>query len=411
MKLKSQIFGTALSLLVIASSCKKDVVSEEAAQAATVSSDATAADAVAETDPPVYKAITTNAVISNSDGYLEILPARYSLTTKSYPFILFIHGIGELGTGVGRLTCCGLPYYVAKKTFPAEFVVNGQHFSYIVMAPQFRVRPSAADMQNCINYAVKHYRIDPNRIYISGLSMGGGSTWDYSAVYGQNVAAAVPVCGGTAPTTALAKAVASKNLPVWTISSKTDALVPIAWATNWISWIKADNPGNAANVKLTVLTANEDHNTTWAKAFNPANRWDGYNVYEWMLRYQRTGTGVTVTSPAPPPATTPTPPVTPAPPTTPAAAPVARAGADVTINKWWNFSPLLNGTTSTISGGWFVSAKWTKIAGPATYSIANANAFQTRVTLPEVGVYTFRLTVTTNKGATATDDINITVNP
>ena len=109
-------------------------------------------------------------MIANSAGYFEMLPARYSQTTKAYPLILFIHGIGELGTGAGRLTCCGLPFYANKKLFPADFVVNGQHFSYIVVAPQFRKRPSAGDMQNCISWAVKHYRVDPTRIYITGLS-------------------------------------------------------------------------------------------------------------------------------------------------------------------------------------------------------------------------------------------------
>ena len=255
------------------------------------------------------------------------------------------------------------------------------------MAPQFKERPSPADMQNCIDYAARKYRVDPTRIYIAGLSMGGGSTWDYSAVYGQNVAAAVPVCGGTAPTTALAASVASKNLPIWTISSTADAVVPVSWAQNWVAWINADNPSNASNVHMTTYTSGESHNTTWFKAFNPLTKENGINIYEWMLRYKRTGTGVVTT---PPPVQAP-PPVTPTPPTTPTGAtPTAKAGADATIHKSWNFAPLLNGTTSTIPGGWFTSAKWTKVSGPDDYVMVNANTLQTRVTLPTVGVYTFR---------------------
>ena len=83
--------------------------------------------------------------------------------------------------------------------------------------------------------------------------MGGGSTWDFSAVYGQNAAAIVPVCGGTKPTTTLASKVASKNLPIWTISSIADKVVPIQWARDWISWIDARNTTYASKTKLSLF--------------------------------------------------------------------------------------------------------------------------------------------------------------
>lgn len=410
MNFKNQLVSLAAVTLLALSSCRKDAVTEQ--QAANVTSDSSnatlAANDVVETATPVMKAVSSNSIISNSDGYYEILPARYSLTTKSYPMILFIHGIGELGTGIGRLMCCGIPNYAYKKQFPADFVVNGQHFSFVVVAPQFLHRPSPADMQNYIAYATKHYRIDPTRIYISGLSMGGGSTWDYSSVYGQNVAAAVPVCGGSAPTASAARSIASKNLPVWTISSTNDKVVPISWATNWINWIKSDNPANAGNVKLTTLTGGQSHNDTWYMTFNPATKFGGINIYEWMLRYRRTGAGV----PAPTPDPTPTPTPTPAPPpVTGGSAPTANAGGNETINLFWKYSPYLNGTLSKAPGSWFVQSNWTKISGPSGYSIANANALNTRVSFSATGTYVFKLTVTTNKGQTATDTRTITVNP
>src|SRR5690606_25073258 len=142
-------------------------------------------------------------------------------------------------------------------------------------------RPSAANMQDVIDYAVNQYRVDRSRIYVAGSSMGGGSTFDYSVVYGQNIAAAVPACAGSSPSTAKAQSLASKNLPFWTISAKADVLVPIQWARDWVNWTKNYNSANAANIKLTEWT-NESHNGTWARAFDPNTRVDGYNVYEWM---------------------------------------------------------------------------------------------------------------------------------
>jgi predicted peptidase len=244
---------------------------------------------VLETAPAIHTQRQV-AINSNVSGFYESVPARYSLTTKRYPLIVFIHGIGELGTGLSRLNCCGLPKHLYNKTFPAKFLVNGVYYSFIVISPQFRNRPSAAQVQSVIDYAKNHYRVDPARVYVTGLSMGGGSTWDWSTVYGQNAAAIVPVCGGTKPTTTLAAKIATKNLPIWTISSSADAVVPIQWARDWISWIDARNTSFASMTKLTVYSS-ESHNATWARAFNPTSRIDGYDIYEWMLRYKRGTSG------------------------------------------------------------------------------------------------------------------------
>ena len=309
------------TFLFILTSCKKDIVADEQASvnAEAISNDAIAPNDVLETALPVHtpKQIAIN---SNVSGYYETLPARYSLTTKKYPLIIFIHGIGELGTGLSRLNCCGLPYHIKGGTFPAKFLVGGKYYSYIVISPQFRVRPSAANVQSVIDYAKSHYRIDAARIYVGGLSMGGGSTWDWSVVYGQNAAAIVPVCAGTKPTTTLAANVASKNLPIWSLNSSSDAVVPIQWGKDWISWIDSRNITFAPKTKLTIWTG-LSHNGTWGKAWNPVTKVDGYNVYEWMLLYTRgtstSGTSSTSTSTAP------------APTTSGNILPVANAGADV----------------------------------------------------------------------------------
>jgi predicted peptidase len=242
-------------------------------------------DNVVESAPPVHTAVTAN-VNANVAGFWQSVPARYTQTTKKYPLIVFIHGIGELGTNLSRMNCCGLPNHLKNKTFPPDFEVKGKHYSFLVMSPQFKKRPTPADIQSVVDFARKRFRVDPARIYITGLSMGGGSTWDYSAVYGQVAAAIVPVCGGTKPTSALAANIASKDLPVWTLHSTADAAVPVKWAEDWINWIDRDNPSIAANTKLTVWNS-LSHNSTWAKAFNPSTRIDGMNIYEWMLQYRR----------------------------------------------------------------------------------------------------------------------------
>lgn len=376
------------------SSCKKDFISPEndSINGAVVSNDATAND-VLETAAPVHTAKNI-AINSNVSGFWESLPARYKLTTKKYPLIVFIHGIGELGTGLSRVNCCGLPKHLYNKSFPAKFLVNGVYYSFIVVSPQFRKRPTAAQVQSVVDYAKSKYRVDATRVYVTGLSMGGGSTWDFSAVYGQNAAAILPVCGGTKPTTTLASKIAAKNLPIWTISSSGDAVVPISWAKNWISWIDARNSKMAGSTKITVWSS-ESHNATWARAFNPSTRVDGYNIYEWLLRFKRGS----APAPAPAPAPTPTP---------TGGKPVAVAGPDQVIPVSWKYMPFLNGTKST-DNGWIKAFKWTKISGPSSYWFEASTKAQTKANGLVAGTYVFRLTVTDNQGNTAYDDVKVTM--
>ncbi|MBO9573035.1 MAG: dienelactone hydrolase family protein, partial [Chitinophagaceae bacterium] len=371
---------------------------QEALSGEIVSSEANAYDATVETALPTYTSVVTN-VNSNIAGFWQAVPSLYSKTTKSYPLILFIHGIGELGTEIGRMNCCGLPRHLRYNTFPPNFNVGGANYSFIVMAPQFKVRPSAADVQSAIDYMKARYRIDPSRIYVTGLSMGGGSTWDWSAVYGQNAAAIVPVCGGTAPTDALCKSIASKNLPIWGIYSYKDAVVPASWGTTFFNTIDKYNTSYAGVTKLTIYS-DADHNTTWGRAFDPVSRVDGYNIYEWMLLYKR---GSTAT---PPPTTTTPPPTSP---TTGNTAPIATAGPDQTIPASWNWFPTLNANASKDPDGYVAKFAWSVVSGPSAVTLATPNTGATQVTGWKTGTYVFRVAVTDNKGAVSYDDVAITI--
>src|SRR5204863_145929 len=88
--------------------------------------------------------------------------------------------------------------------------------------------------------------------------------------------------------------------------------------------------------------------------------------------------------------------------------PIANAGSDVTMTL------PTNSTTLTGSGsdpdGTIASYAWSRITGPTTFSLGSANSATSTLTNLVQGVYVFRLTVTDNGGATATDDITVTVN-
>lgn len=287
MNVRSRVLILASLVSLFFASCQKDVIVSDQQETLTaeVSNDVTANTAI-ETTPPVWTSVRYN-VNSNVAGFWQGVPAKYNTTTKKYPLIVFIHGIGELGTTLSRMNCCGLPRHLYNKTFPANFNVGGVNHSFIVIAPQFKVRPSAAQIQSVIDYAKRKWRVDAARVYVTGLSMGGGSTWDWSSVYGQNAAAIVPVCGGTKPTTTMATNISKKNLPIWGLYSSADNVVPVQWGRDFFSWIDARNAMFAPKTKLTIWYDGVSHNGTWGRAFNPVTKVDGYNIYQWMLLHKR----------------------------------------------------------------------------------------------------------------------------
>src|SRR5690606_3375689 len=102
--------------------------------------------------------------------------------------------------------------------------------------------------------------------------------------------------------------------------------------------------------------------------------------------------------------TTPSPPPPP-----PNAAPVAKAGSDITITLPQDYVTL-NGETSEDTDGTITKYAWTYIDGPAAYNIADATAAKTSVTGLQQGNYRFRLQVTDNDGDSNADTVAIKVN-
>src|SRR5688572_2441324 len=133
-------------------------------------------------------------------GFLEYKPADYDKTTTRYPVIIFLHGIGERGNGTTMLqdvTCCGIPRMI-RLGHKMRFTWNGKTETFIVLSPQcpekYGMWP-AAFVTDLINYAKNNLRIDANRIYLTGLSMGGGGTFRFistSADQPKQLAGAAP---------------------------------------------------------------------------------------------------------------------------------------------------------------------------------------------------------------------------
>ncbi|MCG8433875.1 MAG: prolyl oligopeptidase family serine peptidase, partial [Gammaproteobacteria bacterium] len=122
-----------------------------------------------------------------------------------------------------------------------------------------------------VNHVSRQLRVDSSRFYVSGLSMGGFGTWRYVASYPDEVAAAVPICGGG--NTAWAKLLT--DVPIWCFHGAKDNVVPLKHSQEMIDAIRAAG----GQPKLTIYP--EAGHDSWSKTYT------NEEVYEWMLSHHR----------------------------------------------------------------------------------------------------------------------------
>jgi poly(3-hydroxybutyrate) depolymerase len=240
-----------------------------------------------ETSPPYQKPITVfiNQYIG---GYYQALPFHYDVTTKKYPLLIFLHGGGQTGDGDKNLPLVlndGVAKEIQELKFPANFNVDGNNFSFVVLSPQFRDYPPDSMVYSFIQFALRNYRIDSSRIYLSGLSMGGILTTNLAGEHTSLFAAVAPLSGETYDNTKELSAanIAHGLLPLWAFHNSDDPSVPVSVATNFIGLINNYNPGIAP--KLTIFQASG--HDAWTKALDPGYKENNMNLYEWMLQYKR----------------------------------------------------------------------------------------------------------------------------
>ena len=189
--------------------------------------------------------------------YLLYLPKGYATENKTWPLVLFLHGSGESGSELDKIKVHGPPKHVAA----------GEEYPFVLVSPQ---APSSrkgwepAALNALIDSVVAAHKIDKNRIYVTGLSMGGYGTWALAQAYPNKLAAIMPICGGGDPS----KVEPIKNLPVWIFHGAKDQGVPLKLSEQMVEALKGVQ---APSVKLTVYP--EAGHDSWTETYNNPEIW------------------------------------------------------------------------------------------------------------------------------------------
>lgn len=204
------------------------------------------------------KGITLKATVD----YLLFLPEGYEQSKTNWPLMLFLHGSGESGHDLNKVKAHGPPKIVeTKKDFP-----------FILVSPQSTGRGWNVEVLNALlDDIMKTYRVDPDRVYLTGLSMGGFGTWSLAAAHPEKFAAIVPICGGgdTSDAYKLAK------MPIWVFHGAKDPTVPVQRSKLMVDAIKTVG----GNPKFTIYP--EAGHDCWTETYNNPE------LYKWLLEQKR----------------------------------------------------------------------------------------------------------------------------
>lgn len=197
--------------------------------------------------------------------YLLYLPVGYANDTlKKWPLLIFLHGSGECGDDLEKVKANGIP----------KLIEQGKKFPFIVVSPQ---APDATVgfqpevLNGMLNDLKTKYRVDADRVYLTGLSMGGYGTWDFAEKHPEQFAAIAPICSG-GPVEKIWKL---RHTPVWCFHGAKDDAVPVENSQLMVDSLRKYN----SNVRFTIYP-NANHNS-WDVTYS------NDSLYTWLLSQKK----------------------------------------------------------------------------------------------------------------------------
>jgi predicted peptidase len=197
--------------------------------------------------------------------FLLSLPAGYDPNLEQvWPTILFLHGSGERGHDLAQVKAHGLPKILEHDDLP-----------FIVISPQCPHGETWTENLEMLGALLDHvaasHRVDLDRVYLTGLSLGGQGAWMLATEQPQRFAALVPICGVGDPW----RAHRLQEIPTWAFHGGNDDVVPPEKSKEMIAAMQQ----LGADARLTIYE-NVGHDS-WTQTYeNP-------ELYTWLLGHTR----------------------------------------------------------------------------------------------------------------------------
>ena len=205
-------------------------------------------------------------VVSESLSYYLYYPKDYkSEKNKKFPLLLFLHGGGESGDSLSTI----------KSNGPPKLIVQGKQFPFLILAPQNPYKKkwwNTRAVAQLLDTIVENNKVDKNRVYLTGLSRGGGAAWEMAVQYPDKFAAMAVVCGMTPLPYANW---IDKDLPIWVFHGDQDKSIPISESVNMVDKLKA----MGYDVKFTIYEG-VGHNS-WE------NTYTNEELYSWFVKQRK----------------------------------------------------------------------------------------------------------------------------
>ena len=202
--------------------------------------------------------------------YISYTPKEYyDDTLKKWPLIIYLHGGSSRGADTMKLYCCGIPDQMWRK----------RELPFIIVAPQCPINQRWSTdnwFENFYEEVTTKYRIDTNKVYLTGVSLGGSGTWYLAIKYPEKFAAIAPMSGFTHHIDYIIKNTDKLiDIPIWAFHGKLDKVVEFE-DTEWII-----NRLEGKNKEL-KFTADPDagHGMYWSV-------YPEQELYDWFLKYDK----------------------------------------------------------------------------------------------------------------------------
>lgn len=193
--------------------------------------------------PSSHTPVPKGSFNTTAYAYYEYLPEGYSDDPNvQWPVVIYLHGIGQKdnGGGLASMLTDGLPKYIDE----------GEDYPFVVISPQVSganinyFKPS--DVDTVVEFVKMNYQVDSDRIYMTGISMGGGGVWLYAKSYPEKLAGMIPIAGNeTTPSGDFS------GIPTWAFHNWGDVQINSNRTINWVN----DSAGDLLGTGPTDLLA------------------------------------------------------------------------------------------------------------------------------------------------------------